>query len=65
MGLTMAQSALIAANSGHMDHYEKAMRYAIKTAETVRRFLGEVDDSKAKADIGERLAELDKLISVI
>jgi len=65
IGLTFVQSALLAHHAGHMDHYAQARASAIKAAEAVRRFIGQVEDARAKAEIGPQLAELDRLIATL
>ena len=63
LGRTFMQSALLAENAGHTDHYVRAKRNAVKTAETVRHFMSQVADRTVRIEIDRQLAELDRLIS--
>jgi len=63
LGSTLVQSALIAAAEDHSDHYEQAKGNATAAADTIRRFIGQVEDQQAKAEIDQRLSELDRLFS--
>jgi hypothetical protein len=65
LGRTLAQSASLAQGEGHTDHYVQAKRNAAITAATIQRFIGQVADGAVKAEIGEGLAELDRLISTL
>jgi hypothetical protein len=64
-GLTLAQSASLSAEAGHLNHYGQAKRNATKATEVVRRFVSQVADKKVRTQIASELAELDRLISVL
>jgi hypothetical protein len=63
LGPTFAHSALLSRDAGHMDHFLQAKQNAIEAAESVRRSMGRVEDVTIRTEIGEQLAELDRLIS--
>jgi hypothetical protein len=65
LGRTFTQSAILAYNDGHADHYEQAKRYASRAADSVRHFLPQVLDPKIRIEAGERLAGLDRLICTL
>jgi hypothetical protein len=65
IGPTFVKSALIAEDQGHMDHCARAKSYAIKAAETVRRFVNQVEDAHLKANIVDWLSELERLIATV
>jgi uridine phosphorylase len=65
LGPTLVKSAVLAKSQGHTDHYARAKADAIKAAETVRRFVDQIEDTDVKADIIGQLAELDRLITRI
>lgn len=65
LGRTFIQSALLSHDEGHADHYEQAKLCATHAAESVRRFVGQVADVKIRIEIGERLAEIDRLFSTL
>lgn len=65
LGRTFIQSAILSQDEGHADHYEQAKQYATRAAESVRRFIGQVMDAKIGNEIGERLAELERMISAL
>ncbi len=65
LGGTFAQSALLARDAAHMDHYAQAKANAAKAAESVRRFMSRVADLRARAEIGQQLAELDRRIAAL
>ena len=62
---TLVQSALLAKRQGHMDHYAQAKQNATKAAESIRHFMSQIADAKIRTEIGEQLAELDRLISTL
>ena len=63
LGQTFAQSALLAKSSGHTE--VQAKQHAVKAADAVRQFMGRVTDDVVRADIAWKLAELDRLISML
>jgi hypothetical protein len=63
IGNTFSRSALLSYADGHLEHYEQAKRYSARAADSVRRFMSQVVDGKIRSEIGERLAELERLIS--
>jgi hypothetical protein len=65
LGQTFAQSALLAKSSGHMEEDVQAKQHAVKAADAVRQFMGRVTDDVVRADIAWKLAELDRLISML
>ena len=65
VGPTLVQSALLAKSQGHMTHYVQAKLGAVKAAECVRRFMSQVADGTVRAEIGQQLAELDRIISTL
>jgi hypothetical protein len=65
IGPTFAGSALLAKDAGHLDHYAQAKQNAVKAVETVRRFMGRVEDVTIRTEIRKQLAELDRLISTL
>jgi hypothetical protein len=65
LGRTFTESAKLAYDQGHTEHYEQAKRYAIRAADAVRRFTDGVADLKIRHRIAEEFAELDRLISTL
>ena len=65
LGVALVESALTAYDAKYMDHYAEAKANATKVAETVRRFMGQVEDMSSRTKIGKQLAELDRLISTL
>jgi hypothetical protein len=65
LGQTFAQSALLAKSSGQMEEDVQAKQHAVKAADAVRQFMGRVTDDVVRADIAWKLAELDRLISML
>jgi hypothetical protein len=65
LGSASAQSALLAKTSGHMEDYVKAKQRAVKAADVVWHFMGRVTDDVIRTDIGKKLAELDRFISIL
>jgi hypothetical protein len=65
IGPTFVQSAVLAREEGHMDHYAQAKSAAVKAADCVRRFKSQIADCKVRTEFGEKLAELDRLISTL
>ena len=65
IGPTFVQSALLAYSAGHMEHYAQAKQDATKVADTVQRFMSQVSDAQVRKELGEQLAELDRLISTL
>jgi len=65
LGTAMAQSAVLAHDQGNVEEQEKAKDSAIWAAETVERFKSHVVDAKVRNEIGERLRNLQKLISTL
>jgi len=65
IGLTFAQSALLAKRAGHMEHYIQAKQKAVKAADAIRQFMGRVADDVVRSEIGRELIELDRLISTL
>ena len=62
---TLVKSAALAKSAGHLDHYASAKEMVFKAAETARRFMVRVKDNETRAEIAERLAELERLISTL
>jgi hypothetical protein len=62
---TFVQSALLAKGLGHMDHYAQSKQNATKAAKSIRHFMSQIADAKIRTEIGEQLAELDRLISTL
>ncbi len=52
IGLTFAQSALLAKRAGHMEHYIQAKPQAVKAADAIRQFMGRVADDVVRSEIG-------------
>jgi hypothetical protein len=48
-----------------MDHYAQAKSDAIEAAETVHRFMNQIEDASIRADIAGRVFELDRLIATV
>jgi len=65
LGNTFVQSAMLSQDEGHADHHEQAKQYATRAAESVRGFVGKVEDRRVRNEICERLAELERLISTL
>jgi hypothetical protein len=65
IGPTFADSARLAKDAGHMDHYAHAKQNAIKAAEAVRGSMSRVEDVTIRTEIGKELAELDRSISTL
>ena len=65
LGSTLVQSALLAVNENHNEHCEQAKRGAIAAADTVRRFINQVEDGKISAELAQRLLKLDRLLSTL
>jgi len=65
LGSTLTQSALLSASENHIEHYEQAKGGAIAAADTVRRFIKQVEDERVKAELDERLAKLSSFISTL
>jgi hypothetical protein len=65
LGHTFTQSATLAKDADHADHYEQAKQYAIRAAECVNSFATKVLDDKIREDIEERLAELERAIAAL
>ena len=63
LGQTFAQSALLAKSSGHME--VQAKQRAVKAADVVWHFMGRVTDDVIRTEIGKKLAELDRFISIL
>ena len=59
IGTTLVESAKLAKESGHMEHFEQAKEAAETAAATVRRFMDQIQDGPARSEIAERLTELD------
>jgi len=62
IGPTFVQSALLALDAGHMDHYAQAKQHAVTTAESIRHLISQVADTEVRTEIGRQLDELDRLI---
>ena len=65
MGRTFVQSAALAKDAGHMDHCAHSTANAVKAADCVRRFKSQISDEDIRADISNKLAELDRLIGTL
>jgi hypothetical protein len=65
LGSTFADSARIARAAGHMNRYAQDKHNAIGAAEAIRRSLSRVEDITIRTEIGEQLAEFDRLLSVL
>jgi hypothetical protein len=63
IGPTLVHSAALAKSAGHLAHAAAAKEKALKAADTVRHFVGQIADEKIRDEIGKRLTELDRLIS--
>ena len=65
IGPTFVQTALFANDEGHAEHYAQAKADAAKAAETVQRFMHRIQNSNVRSEIGNQLAELERLISTL
>jgi hypothetical protein len=65
LGNTFTQSASLAYDAGHTQHYEQAKQHAIRAAESIHRFMDQVGDRKIRSEISDRLEELERRISVL
>ncbi len=65
LGVTFVRSAMNAAADNHVDEYERSEQNAVKIADTVRRFQGQVADGNARNELETRLAELERLTSTL
>ena len=62
LGSTLVQSALLAEDQDHVDHYAQAKRDATVAADAVRRFIKRVKDQQVRAELAKRLSELDRFL---
>jgi hypothetical protein len=65
IGATFLQSALLAHNDGHMEHYVQAKANSLKAIDAIKKFLLRVTDQRARKEMRDRLAELERLYSTI
>jgi hypothetical protein len=59
------QSARLAHNDGHMEHYAQAKANCLKAIESVKKFVVRVKDVEVREEIRDGLAELERLYSTI
>lgn len=65
IGSTFVQTALIARDAGHMQHYIRAKEHALKAIESTRRFKNQVTDDIVRQEIENRLLELERRVSTL
>jgi len=61
-GMTAARSALVGKELGRTDHVVETKRHILKSAETVKKFLGQIRDRETRAALADQLAELERII---
>jgi ABC-type protease/lipase transport system fused ATPase/permease subunit len=61
-GMTAARSALVGKQLGRTDHVIETKRQVSKSAETVKKFLGQIKDRETRAALADQLAELERII---
>lgn len=65
LGTTLAESAALAKEAGHMAHYASAIASAEKAADSVRRFVDRVSSLEIRAQISDELASLDRRVASV
>jgi hypothetical protein len=63
LGCTFMQSAMLAGSFGHLEHEVQAKQNAVKAADTVRHFAGDIVRDTERRHVETQLAELEWLIS--
>ena len=61
-GMTAARSARLVRQLGRTDHVIETKHRVLKTAETVRKFLGQIRDGETRAALADQLTELERII---
>ena len=65
LGSTFVQSASLAQQEGHTDHYDQAKGNAVKATKSIRQFMTRVEDGRIRAELQNRVEELDRLVSTL
>ena len=65
VGPRLVESASRARIRGHLDHYVRDQRSAVKAAEFIQRFVNRVTDDTVRNEITGKLADLDRLIATL
>jgi hypothetical protein len=65
LGATFLQSAMLAHNEGHTDHYIQAKGNSLKTIEAIKKFMPRVTDMQVREEIQDRLTKLERLYTTM
>jgi hypothetical protein len=62
---TFSEMAATVRDLGNQEHYAHAKGDVKKAVDTIRHFLGRVEDEETRAAIGERCAELERVLATL
>ena len=62
---TLAHPAVIARDSGHIEHYEQAKGDAEKARDAIKHFLDRIEDEGSRSEIAAQLAELERSLTAL